>query len=207
MHTKSHRRAKTHKVAPMPFGASFANRYRSRAGAKKSRKNAENVAAAVVAAASASAAAAANMNQNQNRYRSRAGAHNKSHSKTQQTIVLTFIEMLDTIKLHHWRTMSHATHKATDDIYSKLSENVDQFVEIMLGKSGERIDLTRVHSVPLYDYGDDKQFKNKIESYKQYMIDLTKNTQINLDGNTDLMNVRDEILGNLNQLTYLLTFK
>jgi len=196
MHTKSHRRAKTHKVAPMPFGSSFANRYRSRAGAKKSRKNAENVAAAVVA-----------VNQNQNRYRSRAGAHNSSHSKIQQTIVLTFIEMLDTIKLHHWRTMSHATHKATDDIYSKLSENVDQFVEIMLGKSGERIDLTRVHSVPLYDYGDDKQFKNKIESYKKYMIDLTKNTQINLDGNTDLMNVRDEILGNLNQLTYLLTFK
>jgi hypothetical protein len=181
-------------------GASFTHQYRSRAGSIKNKrhpthkKNYDSILATIIPIA-------------QNRYRSRAGAHNKSHSKIQQTIVLTFIEMLDTIKLHHWRTMSHATHKATDDIYSKLSENVDQFVEIMLGKSGERIDLTRVHSVPLYDYGDDKQFKNKIESYKKYMIDLTKNTQINLDGNTDLMNLRDEILGNLNQLTYLLTFK
>lgn len=209
MHTKKHRRH-TRKTIPVPFGASFANRYRSRAGAKKRRANKTRKTepkANANAFVAAEIASAANMNVNQNRYRSRAGAHNKSHSKFQQNIVLTFIEMLDTIKLHHWKTMSFATHKATDDIYSKLSDNVDQFVEIMLGKSGERIDLTRVHSLPLYDYKDDKTFKNKIESYKKYMTDLTKNTQINLDGNTDLMNLRDEILGNLNQFTYLLTFK
>lgn len=197
MHTKKHRQRK---AVPMPMTSSFANRYRSRAGSKKRNHKKHHKDSEIVAVAALA-------NNNALRYRSRAGAHNRSHSKIQQTIVLTFIEMLDTIKLHHWRTMSFATHKATDDIYSKLSDNVDQFVEIMLGKSGERIDLTRVHSVPLYDYSDDKQFKNKIESYKKYMTDLTKNTQINLDGNTDLMNLRDEILGNLNQFTYLLTFK
>ena len=31
--------------------------------------------------------------------------------------------MLNTIKLYHWKTYSYATHKATDDLYSKIGEN------------------------------------------------------------------------------------
>ena len=143
-----------------------------------------------------------------NKYRSRAGDGN-SENKTEikQTIVLTFIEMLDTIKLHHWKTMSFATHKATDDIYSKLSDNIDKFVEVMIGKNGERIELSSFKTIPLYDYDNDANFKDKIDTYKTFLIELTKDTDLNLENNTDLLNTRDEILGNLNQLTYLLTFK
>ena len=143
-----------------------------------------------------------------NKYRSRAGDGNSANKiEIKQTIVLTFIEMLDTIKLHHWKTMSFATHKATDDIYSKLSDNIDKFVEVMIGKNGERIELSSFKTIPLYDYDNDANFKDKIDTYKTFLIELTKDTDLNLENNTDLLNTRDEILGNLNQLTYLLTFK
>ena len=39
--------------------------------------------------------------------------------------------------------------------------------------------------------------------YKDYLIDL----QVDGHRDMDLLNVRDEILGHLNQFTYLLTFK
>ena len=136
----------------------------------------------------------------------RAGSHTRKHSqKTEKTIALTFIEMLNTIKLHHWKTMSFATHKATDELYSKLNENIDTFVEIMLGKSGGRINLTNVRSIPVYDFNDETSFKRKIESYRAFLTNLTMNSSIMHD-NTDLFNVRDELLGNLNQFMYLLTF-
>ena len=142
-------------------------------------------------------------------YRGRAGSHTRKHTqsqmKTEKAIALTFIEMLNTIKLHHWKTMSFATHKATDELYSKLNENIDTFVEIMLGKSGGRINLTNVRSIPIYDFNDETTFKRKIESYRAFLTNLTMNSNIMHD-NTDLFNVRDELLGNLNQFMYLLTF-
>ena len=36
---------------------------------------------------------------------------------------------------------------------------------------------------------------------------MSKDSELNTTGNSDLLNIRDEILGNLNQFTYLLTFK
>jgi hypothetical protein len=142
-------------------------------------------------------------------YRGRAGSHTRKHTQSQmkieRTIALTFIEMLNTIKLHHWKTMSFATHKATDELYSKLNDNIDTFVEIMLGKSGGRINLTNVRSIPVYDFNDEDTFKRKIESYRAFLTNLTLNSNIMHD-NTDLFNVRDELLANLNQFMYLLTF-
>ena len=53
-----------------------------------------------------------------------------------QNIVTMFLQMLNTVKLYHWKTSSYAQHKATDDLYSSLNESIDSFVEIMLGKNG-----------------------------------------------------------------------
>ena len=59
----------------------------------------------------------------------------------EQEIVVKFLETLNTIKLFHWKTHSYATHKATDELYSKINENVDTFVEVLLGKCGNRVHL------------------------------------------------------------------
>ncbi len=176
--------------APLPLGAS----YRSRAGTRRAKRM------PIPMPLGAS-------------YRSRAGTRRntnyqniKSNSKSQQKIILTFLEMLDTIKVHHWKTMQFSTHKATDDMHDKLSDNVDKFVETMIGKNGIRVNLTSFRTIPLCDYDNDEKFKNKIDTYKTFLIGLNKD-QFNITNNSDLLNIRDELLGNLNQLTYLLTFK
>jgi DNA-binding ferritin-like protein len=60
--------------------------------------------------------------------------NNKTHSnrktslqKFQKEITVIFFEILLMIKLYHWKTTSYATHKATDELYSKLNENIDRF--------------------------------------------------------------------------------
>jgi hypothetical protein len=126
---------------------------------------------------------------------------------TQQKIVTMFLQMLNTVKLYHWKTTSYSQHKATDELYSNLNENIDSFVEIMLGKKGDRVNLTGQKTLPLLDYTNLSDFKKEVEKYKTFLINMNKDAGINITNNSDLLNVRDEILGNLNQFTYLLTFK
>jgi DNA-binding ferritin-like protein len=124
---------------------------------------------------------------------------------TQETIVLTFLQMLNTIKLYHWKTHSYAQHKATDELYSELNENIDSFVETMLGKKGNRVNLTKVKCVPLYDFDNLASFEQKINEYRTFLINMTYDANLNLTNNSDLLNIRDEILGNVNRFEYLLT--
>jgi hypothetical protein len=126
---------------------------------------------------------------------------------THEQIVLMFLQMLNTIKLYHWKTMSFATHKATDELYVSLGTNVDLFVETMLGKKGERVNLTNVKHLPLLDYTNITDFKKEIDKYKNYMVEMNDSKTVDLKGNSDLLNIRDTILGDLNKFTYLLTFK
>jgi hypothetical protein len=132
---------------------------------------------------------------------------NKPTNKiSQQKIIMMFLQMLNTVKLYHWKTSSYAQHKATDDLYANLNLNIDSFVEIMLGKTGGRVNLTSQKNIPLLDYTNVTDFKREVEKYKQFLIEMNKDAGLNITTNSDLLNVRDEILGNLNQFTYLLTF-
>jgi DNA-binding ferritin-like protein len=125
-----------------------------------------------------------------------------------QNIVTMFLQMLNTVKLYHWKTSSYAQHKATDSLYSDLNDSIDTFVEIMLGKNGgSRLDLTGRNTLPLMAYTDVIDFKKEVERYKDFLIGMSNDTTLCADSNSDLMNTRDEILGQLNQFTYLLTFK
>jgi len=124
-----------------------------------------------------------------------------------QHIVSMFLQMLNTVKLYHWKTTSFAQHKATDELYSQLNESIDTFVETLLGKNGSRVNLTGTKSIPLIDYTDVSDFKREVEHYKNYLIGMTNDSTLKLGTNTDLLNIKDEILGHLNQFTYLLTFK
>ena len=126
---------------------------------------------------------------------------------TQQQIVTMFLQMLNTVKLYHWKTNNYAEHKATDELYANLNLNIDKFVEIMLGKTGGRVNLTGQKSLPLLDYTNVSDFKRQINNYKIFLINMNKDAGLNITNNSDLLNVRDEILGNLNQFTYLLSFK
>ena len=146
--------------------------------------------------------------------RGRKGISSKKYSyssssikKFQKEITIVFFEMLLMVKLFHWKTHSYATHKATDELYSKLNDDIDKFIEVLLGKTGSRIDLMGHKSISLIDLSSPEQLKSKIESFKSYLVGLTNNKGLSSMTNTDLLNIRDEILGDMNQFLYLLTFK
>lgn len=125
----------------------------------------------------------------------------------QKEITVVFLEILLMVKLYHWKTISYATHKATDDLYQKLNANIDEFIEVLLGKSGSRIDLMNHKNIRLIDLSNQEALKREVEAFKGYLVSLNENKGMLTMSNPDLFNIRDTILGDLNQFLYLLTFK
>jgi DNA-binding ferritin-like protein len=119
-------------------------------------------------------------------------------------IVRVFFEMLNTVKLYHWKTKSYAQHKATDELYGRLNENIDKFVEVLLGKDESRIKMIE-KKIEVFDYSNVSDFKTKIHKYREFLMDLNK--YFNEKKDTDLLSIRDDILVDINQFLYLLTFQ
>jgi hypothetical protein len=132
---------------------------------------------------------------------------NSSLVSFQKEITVVFLEILLMIKLFHWKTYSYATHKATDKLYAKFNDDMDSFIEILLGKTGVRSDLTSKKNIRLLDLTSPEALKREIEAFKGYLVSLNSNKAMKSMSNTDLFNVRDTILGDMNQFLYLLTFK
>lgn len=132
--------------------------------------------------------------------------HNSTHQlNTSGDIILFFMNMLTTVKLYHWKTMNYATHKATDELYEDLNKYVDEFVEVLIGhKGGVRATLPSTN-VKVYDCASKEEFTRKIEEYKQVLVGFT--SRFGGKKNSDLLNIRDEILGALNKSLYVMSFK
>ena len=118
-------------------------------------------------------------------------------------IVKQFMELLIMIKLYHWKTHSYAQHKATDELYSKLNENIDQFVEVLLGKNSNRVYMLEKH-MKMYDLNYKSELREHIFEFRQFFTDM--NHVFDPKKDSDLLSIRDVILADLNQFLYLLTF-
>ena len=129
---------------------------------------------------------------------------NKTDNKLREDLVNLLLKLLIIIKVYHWKTKSYAEHKATDELYSSLNEHIDKFVEVLLGKNGSRLNM-KGKNIDIKDPSTTEELKKIIYEYR-ILLENKLEKYIPLEGNTDLYNIRDEILGDLNQFLYLLTF-
>lgn len=121
-------------------------------------------------------------------------------------VIPKFLEMINTIKIYHWKTSSYATHKATDDLFAGLNTKTDDFVEVLLGKSEINRDKVLVFSgACIKSFSTNVECRRIIEGYKTFLLDLPANKNFKAMANVDLLTIRDEIMVLLNQFLYLLT--
>jgi len=104
-------------------------------------------------------------------------------------------------QIFHWQTVSFSQHKSFGKIYESLDENIDTFIETYMGKYGRVISASKFN-LEMSNYSD-LNFVTATDSYIEFLINLTN--MLDAARDTDLLNTRDEILGSLNRLKYLLT--
>jgi hypothetical protein len=122
-------------------------------------------------------------------------------------IILFFTQLQAQIKYYHWMTKSHPRHLASDKLHSALEEHIDKFVEVYLGKYNRRgATLPSGGASVVLKTLDDR----KIETFLQKAIDYLTNDlpkQLDAKKDTDLLNLRDEILVDINQALYLFSLR
>ena len=116
-----------------------------------------------------------------------------------------FLHLRDQIKLYHWQTRVYARHIATDKILEDLEKSIDSFVEIYIGKYGRPRLTGKNSSISLQNLTEAGAVRLVGAAIKYLQGPLTKSLKSTVD--TDLLNIRDEIIGDLNQLLYLFTLK
>ena len=122
-----------------------------------------------------------------------------------ESIVKVFFHMQTTIKLYHWQTQSYPRHKATCDLLGVVSGLIDEFIEVYMGRykrpvfeSGFKMNIQELKD-------NDDSVPDMLKEYISYLKnDLPKYVD---DNDTDLLNIRDEILANLNKTLYLFTLQ
>lgn len=117
-------------------------------------------------------------------------------------IVAGLQELQNQVKYFHWQTKSYAQHQALAKVFDSITELIDTFVETLMGKYGRP--STKGQKFEMFDLED-----VNIEEWTSGVCDLLISFSDVLDDvqDTDLLNLRDEMLQNFNQLKYLLTLK
>jgi len=120
-----------------------------------------------------------------------------------EEITQHLMKCLNQIKLMHWQTTGDARHRALGELYDALNEQIDEFVETLFGKYGRpkygkgvSLDLMDLSQIGIEDY---------LIQLGDYLISLTDVLDPRRD--SDLLNMRDSMLGEVNHTRYLLTLK
>jgi hypothetical protein len=120
-----------------------------------------------------------------------------------EELTLKLLQIQLQFKFLHWQTFGDAKHKAYGDIYDSLGDIIDKFVEAMMGKYG-RVEFEPEFSIMFQDIKS-LSVQNFMDGITEFLVGMSDHLDSRYD--SDLLNLRDEMLADINQLKYRLTLK
>lgn len=112
----------------------------------------------------------------------------------------TFLRIQNQLRIFHWQSNTYAQHKALGKTYEDFDTLVDEFVEVAMGKYGKR-NNDLVFNIEMSN--NINQLDTFLKETILFLKDLTQQLE---EDDTDLVNIRDEMLAAFHRLVYLLSF-
>jgi hypothetical protein len=117
-------------------------------------------------------------------------------------IVHMMMSLYDQVKIYHWQTMEFPRHEAAGKLIESLDDLIDSFVETYMGKYGRPKLTGKTSTIHLRNFQDKQAPALLKEAIDWLSTDLPKKLK---PTDTDLLNIRDEIVAVLNRTLYLFT--
>jgi hypothetical protein len=114
-----------------------------------------------------------------------------------------FLGLHAQLKIFHWQTKGYARHNAFATIREDLEGLMDDFVEEAMGQYGRFVLDDETNTIQLANLSDLKPIE-MANTICEALIQLTEQLD---PKDTNLLNIRDEILGKIQKLKYLLTLE
>lgn len=115
-----------------------------------------------------------------------------------------FLQTQFQLRILHWQTKGYARHIAFGETYDILDDLIDTFVEVYMGKHG-RFTLQEENKTIKADNLAEVGIVDFLQNIKTTLIGLS--SELSKENDTDLLNIRDEMLASINKLAYLLTLE
>jgi len=115
-----------------------------------------------------------------------------------QNLVSTLLGFVVQIHVFHWITTSYSQHQTLGELYDGIHDLTDNFMEVYMGKYGRNVGAS-AGSVISYNTSNVNEV---IFAFETFLISLTNEIQ---PTDTDLLNIRDEMLALVHKAQYLLT--
>jgi hypothetical protein len=118
-------------------------------------------------------------------------------------LIQSFLTIQNQMKILHWQTKSYAAHKALGKAYEGLDVLIDNFIETYAGSSPEilNFDVCTIKCQNI-DSLDPKSFLESVGSFLSGKLSSSIPEE-----NTDLHNIKDEMIALVNKTKYLLTLE
>lgn len=116
-----------------------------------------------------------------------------------QGLIIYFFEHQLTLKMYHFQTKKYGAHKASDKYLDAFANTFDKFMETAQGIFGR---LETNHIAVKFDTVSDITINEHLSKYIKNLKQLDKV----FENYSELLNIRDELVANAEQLEYLLTF-
>lgn len=121
--------------------------------------------------------------------------------------ITNLLTLQNQMRVFHWQTQhkvgSFAQHSAFGTAYEDLDAHIDDFIEIYQGKKGAIMAAGGTFNLALHNLSDNAE--DFVDEYITYLVEYVPQGLEETD--TDLLNIRDEMLGILNQTKYRLKMK
>ena len=118
-------------------------------------------------------------------------------------VVKFLFQLQNNIKLYHWQTTSYSRHIASDNLHTRLLLLTDQFIESYSGKYGK---ISRGNfQLDISSYND-TNIEIILEKASKQLQNINQLCNIT-SKDTDLLNIRDEMLQEINKTLYLFQLK
>ena len=120
-------------------------------------------------------------------------------------ILLKSLQLQSQMRILHWQTTSFAEHNAFGGFYDAADDIIDTLIEAIQGKYG-RIFLGGIDSVQISDYNNLKLnvFIMDMEAFFSTEIYACG---IDMNRDSEIDNILQELRGEIDKLKYLLTLK
>jgi DNA-binding ferritin-like protein len=107
------------------------------------------------------------------------------------------------MKICHWQTKGIARHEAFGGFYDDLTPLIDDFIEQAMGKYGRFVLDEETDTIKLSNLSD-IDIEGMVDTTRKALVQITDQYDAE---DTDILNLRDEILGKLNKYAYLFTME
>jgi hypothetical protein len=108
-----------------------------------------------------------------------------------------------TIKFYHWNTVVYARHVATCSLGAALDTSIDSIIEKYIARYGRPL-LSDVATVPVLPLND----ADALAAMKKMAVWLQKEFPKYVKASdTDLLNLRDDLLGHVQNTIYLFSLE